>query len=129
MLHSYLENLNLKTTYVYISIHIHVHKKTQNYLIVAHSSKRQSGYSDKSLYFTCSSFCCLGLTERISQTSFYIMNPFCRLSGRCVLPSCDPQNTELWETGAEVSGVMFSLFPCPSNKVSGVIKLALAWEK
>ena len=64
-------------------------------------------------------FCLLGLTERISQTSFCMMNPFHRLPGGWVLPSCDRQNTELGETRPRLPGWCF---PCLTASVHGVKK-------
>ena len=127
MLNSYLENLNLKFIYISIYIHTYSHKNPELFASCFIQQMPKLSF-DKSLYFTCSPFLLFG-ADRISQTSFCLMNPFFRLSGGCVLPSCDPRSTDLWETGPEASGVMFPLLHCSSNKVSDVIKWVLAWEK
>lgn len=85
-----LESKNYVCTYVCIYI-----TNTQNYLIITHSRKCQSGLSINvyTLHFPLS--CYLSLTETMSQTHFCTLNPFHRLPGAHVLLSSDPQTTEL----------------------------------
>lgn len=65
---------------------------------------------NKSSRFNFPLFRNLGLTERISQTPLGMLNPFHRLPEGRALLSCDPQTTELGETGSEAAVFYASCF-------------------